>query len=445
MNKRIKLLTSLAASVLLALIVYKISVYNDTADVEQVKMPVDITELKKEPITKFGLPVDSFEVAQHIVEAGESFSNILLANGIDYGVIHNIAENFKEVFDVRHLRTGKPYTLFCEADQESHVARYMVYEPSPTNYIVFDLNDSVSVYTGEKEVSTRTKSVSGIITASLYESLRAQRVSPALTMRLADVYAWSIDFFRIQKGDSYKVIYEEKFIDDTVSVGIGRIIAADFNHNGADFYSFYYSNGEDYSDYFDEKGGTLRKAFLKAPLNFSRISSRYTPKRFHPVLKRWKAHLGTDYAAPRGTPIMSTANGTVIASSYTAGNGNYVKIQHNSTYTTQYLHMSKFAAGMKKGKVVKQGEVIGYVGSTGLATGPHVCYRFWKNGKQVDPYKQDLPEAEPIKEEYKADYEKFMNEWKVKLDAMKLPDAKKKDEVLVASLLVKRFGLTAHP
>ncbi len=436
MKRRAKAISLFAAGILILLIGITLS---ETAsqDHEKEKLKGGATEsVSKEnipPKVKFGLPVDSFEVVQHVVESGESFGNILLANGIEYGVIHHIAENFKDIFDVRRLRSGKSYTLFHEVKNDTKVARYMVYEPSPVNYIVFDLQDSVQVYKGEKEVKKVRKEVSGLIRSSLYESLVSKGASPALTMHMADVYAWSIDFFRIQKGDAYKVIYEENFIDDTVSVGIGRILAADFKHGGQDFYSFYYEKGTDYKDYFDEKGKTLRKAFLKAPLNFSRISSRYTPKRFHPVLKRWKAHLGTDYAAPRGTPIMSTANGTVIKAGYTRGNGNYVKVKHNGTYTTQYLHMSKFAKGMKVGKVVKQGEVIGYVGSTGLATGPHVCYRFWKNGKQVDPYAQDLPAAEPIKEEYMADYLKFMSDLKLRLDQMELPQDKK-DEVLIASV-----------
>ncbi len=394
----------------------------------------DLQEEKPFKLTyKFGLPIDSFEVVESIVQNGESFGNILLANGVGYDVINTIATGFKDVFDVRWLRSGKPYALFCEANDSSRVVRYMVYQSSPIDYYVFDLKSSGSVYKGQKEVTTETKEVSGEINSSLYQSLIDKGASPDLTMRLADMYAWSIDFFRIQKGDYFKVIYEEQFIDDTVSVGVGRILAADFNHEGESFYSFYFKKGDEYSDYFDENGKTLRKAFLKAPLQFSRISSRYSPRRFHPVLKRMKAHLGTDYAAPHGTPIMATATGEVIAAGYTGGNGNYVKIKHNATYTTQYLHMSKFAKGMHKGKRVKQGDVIGYVGSTGLATGPHVCYRFWKNGKQVDPLREKLPSADPVKAEYMAEYEEMMKELKVKLDEMPVNRPEKKD-VYMASI-----------
>lgn len=391
--------------------------------------------IKKAPsITyKFGLPVDSFEVVESVVKSGESFGNILLSNGVGYDVINTIATQFKDIFDVRWLRSGKSYSLFCEANDTSKVARYMVYQSSPVDYYVFDLRDSVRVYKGTKEVKTITREVSGGINSSLYESLVEKGASAELTMRLADIYAWSIDFFRIQKGDHYKVIYEEQFIDDSISVGVGRILAADFNHGGESFYSFYYSKSEEYSDYFDENGKTLRKAFLKAPLNFSRISSRYNPRRFHPVLKRVKAHLGTDYAAAHGTPIMATASGEVIAAAYTRGNGNYVKIRHNSTYTTQYLHMSKFAKGMRRGKIVKQGDVIGYVGSTGLATGPHVCYRFWKNGRQVDPLREKLPAADPVKEEYLEDYKLKMLELKARLDNMPI-DKPEQSDVYMASV-----------
>ncbi len=381
----------------------------------------------------FGIAMDSFEVINEKVQSGESFGNILLAKGLGYDKIHSVAENFKEVFDVRRIRAGNTYFLFLDHTDSSSTVRYMVYQSNPIDYYVFDFGDSVSVVKGQKEITEITREVSGEINSSLYQTLVDKGASPELTMRLADIYAWSIDFFRIQKGDYFKVIYKEQFIDDSVSVGVGRILAAEFNHGKESFYSFYYSNGEDYYDYFDENGKTLRKAFLKAPLQFSRISSRYNPKRFHPVLKRFKAHLGTDYAAPSGTPIMATADGEVIAAAYTRGNGNYIKIKHNATYTTQYLHMSKFASGMKKGKIVKQGTVIGYVGSTGLATGPHVCYRFWKNGVQVDPLREKLPEAEPIKPSYQADFNSKMELLKKQIDAMPVGLEEQTDEQMTVT------------
>lgn len=424
MQRKIKLILSLLVLSIPLVILNNLGVFDrfvsEKHTESETQEPVTVP-LAREAQLKYGLPVDSFVLIDNVIDNGESFGNILLDFGIDYAMIHRIATEFKDVFDVRNLRSGKDYTIFAENRDSLNVARYMVYKSSATDYVVFDLRDTGNVYLGEEEVSIKEKSISGVINSSLYEGLIEQGGSPALAVELSKVYAWTIDFFRIQPGDYFKLIYEEKFIQDSISVGMGRILAADFHHNGRSFYSFWYDNDTTYRDYFDEKGRSLRKAFLKAPLDFFRISSRFNPRRFHPVLKRVKPHLGTDYAAPHGTPIMSTADGEVIAASYTRGNGNYVKVRHNSTYTTQYLHMSKFAKGVKKGSRVRQGDVIGYVGSTGLATGPHVCYRFWVNGKQVDPLRQDLPEAEPITEEYIKDYNSFMESLKVRIDALALP------------------------
>ena len=434
MKKKLTLLSFTLAVLILIILAFQIGRNVEASESVSLEndLPAEET-VTADPVYKFGIPVDSFEVVESVVQRGESFGNILLNYGVDYATIHKIAVDYKEVFDVRYLRSGRPYTLFCDASDSARTARYMVYQPSDIDYFVFDLSDSVKVEEGHKEVKVRVAETSGVITSSLYESLVENGASPQLVVELSTMYAWSIDFFRIQKGDTYKVIYEKRFIDDSVFVGMGQIIAANFNHGDRDFYSFYFEKGDDYWDYFDEKGNTLRKAFLKAPLKYSRISSRYSPKRFHPVLKRYRSHLGTDYAAPRGTPIMATADGQVIAASYTRGNGNYVKIRHNATYTTQYLHMSKFAQGIRAGKVVKQGDVIGYVGSTGLATGPHVCYRFWVNGKQVDPYKQELPEADPIKPEYRDEYLVIMQELKDRIDAIDIPGAEAGENLIVSA------------
>jgi murein DD-endopeptidase MepM/ murein hydrolase activator NlpD len=425
MQRKIKLVLVLLVLATPLLILNNLGVFDRfvASDSQATEPLLEETALLETPESQFryGLPVDSFELIDDVIANGESFSNIMLEFGIDYGMIHRIATNYKEVFDVRNLRSGKNYTIFAENRDSSQVARYMVYRPSAINYVVFDLRDSGEVYLGEEEVTIKEKSISGVISSSLYESLIEEGGSPALAVELSKVYAWTIDFFRIQPGDYFKLIYEEKYIQDSVLVGMGRILAANFHHSNRSFYSFYYDNDTTYRDYFDEEGRSLRKAFLKAPLDFFRISSRFNPRRFHPVLKRVKPHLGTDYAAPHGTPIMSTADGEVIAAAYTRGNGNYVKVRHNSTYTTQYLHMSKFAKGIRKGSRVRQGDVIGYVGSTGLATGPHVCYRFWVNGQQVDPLRQDLPEAEPISEAFMPDYMDFMKPLKKRIDSLELP------------------------
>jgi murein DD-endopeptidase MepM/ murein hydrolase activator NlpD len=360
------------------------------------------TEITKEEVNniEFGLNKDSFHIVEARIKPNEFLANILLPHHIDYQLIDLLAKKSREIYDVRKLKAGQKYTIFKSKDSLAK-ARYFVYQPNPVEYVVYDLGDSIQIYTGEKEVEVKERTAGGIIHSSLYETLQEQDVAPALAVSLSEIFAWSIDFYRIQKGDWFKVIYEEKLIDGE-AIGIGQILAVQFNHFEKDFYGFYFEQGEQGGDYFDEEANSLRKAFLKSPLKFSRLSSRYTSRRFHPVQKRWKAHLGTDYAAPTGTPIMSTGDGVVIAASYTGGNGNYVKVKHNSVYTTQYLHMSR--RNVRNGQYVKQGDIIGYVGSTGLATGPHVCYRFWKNGKQVDHLRQEFPSAEPIGEEFKNEF-----------------------------------------
>ncbi len=349
-----------------------------------------------EPKYEYGILVDSFNVTKGVVQRGQTFGEILYSNHIDHPQISEIVKKSKEIFDFRRVNAGKEYTVICSKDTIDK-ARYFIYQENPISYVVIDLTKGVDVYRGEKEIETKVVVTSGKITSSLSESIEKLGVSPRVSIKLSEIYAWTIDFFKIQEGDAFNVYYENNYIDGKY-IGIGRILASEFTHNNQKFYAFLYKEEDKPAEYFDEKGMTLRKAFLKAPLDFYRISSKYSRNRKHPVTGQWKGHFGTDYAAPRGTPIMTTANGTVVSASYTKNNGNFVKVRHNGTYTTQYLHMSKIKPGIKKGVFVKQGDIIGYVGSTGLATGPHVCYRFWKNGQQVDPYKQKLPPGEPIKE-----------------------------------------------
>jgi len=355
-----------------------------------------------EPEYEYGILLDSFNVTKGVVKKGQTLGEILYANHIDHPQIAEIVNKSKGIFDVRRVNAGKEFTVIC-LDDSTEKACYFIYQEDPTNYVVMDLTNEVDVYRGKKEVTTKLNVAYGEINSSLWITIQEQNLSPKIAAELSTIYAWTIDFFKIQKGDAFKVYYENKYIDDEY-IGIGRILASEFTHKGQNFYSFYYRENENFGDYFDEKGRTLRKAFLKAPVDYKRISSRYSKRRKHPVTGRWKGHFGTDYAADRGTPIVTTANGTIVSASYTKNNGNFVKVRHNGTYTTQYLHMSKIKPGIRKGVYVKQGETIGYVGSTGLATGPHVCYRFWVNGKQVDPYKQDLPPGDPIKEENREVY-----------------------------------------
>jgi murein DD-endopeptidase MepM/ murein hydrolase activator NlpD len=358
----------------------------------------ELDTLTQEAELLYGIETNDFEVLNDEIARGDNLSTILFKYGIGHSTIDQIVKESKGVYDLTKIVAGRPYAVFMSNDSLPK-AKCFIYEPNNYQFIVVDMRDSLRIYKGEKKVEMRVRSASGTIHGSLWETMKRNELSPALVMELSQILAWTIDFFRIQKNDHFKVVFEEKFIEGEF-VGIGRILAVEFGHSGKDYYAFRFENNGEFIDYYDLKGNNLKRAFLKSPVEFARISSKYTKKRFHPVQKVWKPHLGTDYAAPQGTPIMTTANGTVVEKGYTNGNGNYVKVKHNGTYTTQYLHMSRFAKGLHKGQRVRQGEVIGYVGSTGLATGPHVCYRFWVNGKQVDPFKQNLPASEPISNNY---------------------------------------------
>lgn len=350
----------------------------------------------KTPELLYEIDIDGYELEQHLVQPNEFLSTILQRYQVDMGKVHQLAENAKDIFDVRRISAGHPYTVFKNADGR---ADYFVYQPNKIDYVVYSLNGDLSVRKGQKEVASTVRTVTGVIENSLYQTLESLEVSPDMATILAEIYGWSVNFYRINKGDWFKIMYEHKEVDGE-TVGTGKVLSAVFNHHGREYEAYYYETEEEgKGTYYDEAGNSLRRAFLKAPIKYSRISSRFSPRRLHPVQKVWKAHLGTDFAAPTGTPIVATGDGMVVASTYAGGNGNYVKIQHDNVYATQYLHMSKRA--VKRGDRVKQGQVIGYVGSTGLATGPHVCYRFWKNGKQVDALAQEFPSAEPIGDKHR--------------------------------------------
>ncbi|NJY61284.1 peptidoglycan DD-metalloendopeptidase family protein [Salinimicrobium sp. CDJ15-81-2] len=360
---------------------------------------------KPEPaiISEYGFILNDYEVVRDTIRNGDSFGVILGTHGVKPNKIFEIVNKVRDTLNPRRIVVGKPYVILKGRDS-AQTPKAFIYENDLVNYTVVDLRDSISAYTAKKPVTITKKTVAGLINSSLSEAMEDAGLNYLLAHEMSNIYQWSIDFFRLQKGDRFKLVYNEKYINDTIYAGIENIEAAVFYHEEKPYYAFNFmvDSVAGSRDYYDEKARPLQSFFLKAPLDFFRISSRFSPNRFHPVQKRWKAHKGTDYAAAHGTPIKSTANGVVIAASYTAGNGNYVKIKHNDTYTTQYLHMSKRA--VRQGERVKQGEVIGYVGSTGLATGPHVCYRFWKNGVQVDPLRQNLPSAEPIEDKYIPSY-----------------------------------------
>ena len=366
----------------------------------------------KDPVLKYGLCVDSFQVEFGKVKNNQYLSQILNAKGVSMGTIDQLARKSKSVFDVRKIKSGENYAIFSSNDSLCE-ARYFVYENSPVNYTVFELFDTLGIYQGQKEVETRLRTAYGEVETSLWNSMVDNGQDPMLALELSDIFAWTIDFFAIQQGDRFRVIYDELYVD-SLSIGIGQIYAVQFDHYGDANYAFLFDQ-DGRMDYFDENGKSLRKAFLKAPLKFSRISSRFSNGRMHPVLRIRRPHHGVDYAAPKGTPVMSIGDGTVIARAYQKnGGGNYIKIKHNSVYTTTYMHLSGYGKGVHTGARVKQGQVIGYVGATGLATGPHLDFRVAKNGTLVDPLKVKAPPVEPVKEENMARYivakDSLMNE-----------------------------------
>ncbi|XCF06739.1 peptidoglycan DD-metalloendopeptidase family protein [Tamlana crocina] len=383
-----------------------------------VETPEEIVEEEVEEITEFGFKLDDFIVKRDTVRPGESFGEILERNNVGYPKIFHIAEKTKEVYNIaRFFQRGKPYAILCAKDS-LETPQSFIYQPSLEEYVVINFADSIHAYADRKPIKYVEKTVTGVINSSISVTLDEQGVSPVLTNKLADeIYAWTIDFRRLQPGDRFKVIYTDKYIDDSIYTGVHNVKAAYFEHNTEPFYAFRFMTDsvKGIVDYFNEDAKNLRRAFLKAPVKFSRISSRYNLKRRIAVYGfKVRPHKGTDFAAPIGTPIMATANGTVTKSERRGGNGNYVKIRHNATYETQYLHMSRRKA--KVGDFVKQGDVIGWVGMTGNTGGPHVCYRFWVNGKQVDPFKQKLPEAKPISDSLKVKYLDFIAPVKYQLD-----------------------------
>ena len=353
-------------------------------------------------LNSFGFYSDSLDHLTYSVQKNETLSDILINLGVSANEIGNIVNRAKNILDVRKIVAGNIYHSFTDNDSTNTLV-YFVYEKSPKRFVVFDLKDPIRVYESEKEVKSVEVQKSGVIDQSLYISLLDLNASPELAIKLSQIFAWQIDFYHLQKGDNFKVIYDRLFIDDKF-FAVGKIKVAYFYHNKKEYYAIPFFQ-DSVVQYFDENGNSLRKAFLKAPLEFGRISSRYSKSRLHPVLKTRRPHLGVDYAAPVGTPIRATGDGVIAEIGYNSGAGRFVKVRHNSVYTTMYLHISRYAKGMKKGVQVKQGQVIGYVGSTGLATGPHVDYRFFMNGKAVDPLKVELPPSEPINKELKVEFE----------------------------------------
>ena len=392
--------------------------YSREADFEQDTVRRIETEIEK-PVMIYGMTVNHLQVIEDVVRRDQRFIDLLNGFRVEPKVIQQLHLVPRDVFDFRKIAYNKKYLLLAEHDSLRSL-HALVYIPNPLEYFIFHFDDSLRLEAGKHLVEIKQKEVAGVIGSTLAETIETIGISPELTNRFVDIFAWQIDFQRLQKGDRFKLLYEEQLVAGQF-IGIGKIEGIFFEHATQSLYAIPFDQGNG-MEYFDNEGNSLRKALLKYPIEFTRISSRYNPRRFHPVARVFRAHRGTDFAAPSGTPIRSVGDGVVLEARYNGNNGNYVKIRHNSAYTTQYLHMSRIASGLRAGDRVSQGETIGYVGSTGLATGPHLCYRFWKNGVQVDALRANLPPSQPVKEEFISTFEATRLLVMRRLDLIVLPE-----------------------
>lgn len=379
----------------------------------------ETTEIQIEkPVHQYGYLLNDYNVVRDTIRSGDTFGDILFANGVSQDKIMEVATKFRDSFDVRKMGVGRPYVMLKSKDS-LHATQVFIYEANKVDYAVVDFRDSISISNKQKSVRYEDREAAGVISSSLSATMEEQNLSPYMTDQLASIYAWTINFFKLQPGDRFKVIYTEKFIDDTIPGGLKEIKAAYFEHRGKPLYAFKFDSDtpEKISGYYDELANNLKRAFLKAPVQFSRISSRYNlNRRIAYYGNKVRPHRGTDFAAPVGTPILATADGVVSKSEYRGGNGNYVKLRHSGTYETQYLHMK--ARNVKAGQHVSQGDVIGWIGMTGNTSGPHVCYRFWKHGKEVDPFKDDTPFSQPLPKNLHQSYYESQSPLKEKLDCI---------------------------
>lgn len=381
---------------------------------------LDTTELVQKHY-KYGIPDEELVVVEGKVGKNEHLSTILSRYGVSPAKIHEAAQCCKDIFDVRRIRVGHHYSLFLSGDS-LRTPEFFVYESSATEYVVFDFKENCRVYLGQKPITKKEREAVVGITSSLWNAMKEAGADPALAITLSDIYAWSIDFYGIARNDSIRVIYEQTFVEER-PLSDFTIKAVCFNHAGKSFYAFPFMQDGRIS-FFDENGTNLQKAFLKAPLKYSRISSGFSNSRYHPVLKINRPHHGVDYSAPVGTEVMAIGDGVVVKRAYQAnGGGNYVTIKHNSVYSTTYMHLSKFGKGIHEGARVKQGDVIGYVGSTGLSTGPHLDFRVYKNGTAINPLKMESPAKEPIAREEMETFAQLRDSLLMRLSLIAAPPA----------------------
>ena len=348
------------------------------------------------PVLKYGLPIEQYNVKYDTLRPRQTLAEVLFSFGFTAQQIHTLVQCPDSIFDARRLRPGQACALLCAKDSAA-TPRYFVYEESVKEYVVFDLLDNYTAVRGKNPAEWRNAEVAGVVNSSLWVAMQESNASPQLAVLLSHIFGWSIDFFGIQKGDEFRLIYSQEYVEEN-PLNNFRIEAASFRASDSTVYAIpFVQDGEEL--FYNADGNSLEGAFLKAPLDYYRISSRFSNSRFHPVLKRYRAHHGVDYAAPKGTPVYAVGSGKVIAKAYQAGGGgNYVKIRHNSTYVTTYMHLSRFAKGLKVGDAVKQKQVIGYVGSTGISTGPHLDFRVHENGKPINPLTIKSQPKKPISE-----------------------------------------------
>lgn len=363
-----------------------------------------LTPKVPEKVYKFGFDVDSFDIASSTIKLDEFLGSILGDNGISAQNIYKLEKKADSIYSVRKIKGGKNYHL---VSRDSILAAF-VYEESPMKYVVYDFRDSVDVKVVDVPYDTHLEKVSGTIESSLWNAMVSQGHSGEIIDLMEDALASQVSFYHAKKGDQFKAIYEKRTIKGEM-VGLGKMIGAYYKNAYGDYYSVYFDS-EKYAGFYDLEGRASKKSFLKSPIRAGRISSRYNLRRLHPIKRRRIPHKGTDYAAPYGTKIHAVANGVVTKRGRTRGNGNYIKIKHDGTYSSQYLHMQRFVKSVRVGTPVVQGQTIGYVGSTGLATGPHVCFRFWKNGRQIDHLKENFPPADPMPDDQLPEYFKHRDQ-----------------------------------
>ena len=366
-------------------------------------------------IPALGFWIEDYKGIDGEISQGETFSKLMEKFGIGATKSYQLAEVSDSVFNVTKIIAGKTYTAYC--DSVTNELKYLVYKLDRIKSVIFRCDDSLNVYTYSKPVTVSKKYTDVSISSSLWNDMQAAGSSPLVILKLSDIFAWTIDFFGLRENDRFRVIYQQTECEGEI-MSVDSIFFACYSRGENDMYAVMYDQGDGGNIYWNEKGESLKKAFLKAPLDFKRISSGFSYHRRHPVTGVVKPHTAVDYAAPTGTPVRTIGDGTVLSVGWAGGGGNTVKIRHNSTYTTSYMHLSKYASGIKAGAHVTQGQVIGYVGMTGTATGPHLDFRVYKNGTAINPLTMESPSADPIQEKNLPALKEVFDNYKAEMDRL---------------------------